>query len=48
MSDLIDWSPDSDYEIRETNKPFGLTDKKWKESVLKAMELARKEQEKML
>ena len=31
MSDLVDWEPDSDYEVIKTNDPDG---KKWQKMIM--------------
>lgn len=51
MSDLVDWSPDSDYEIMGANKPeemFGMTREEWEKTLLKAAQMSCDEQVKLL
>ena len=53
MSELVDWSPDSEYEtlkMWQNNKEvvFGLTEQEFDKACTKAMELAAKEQDKVL
>lgn len=46
MSSLVDWSPDSDYEVRKCNKPegmFGMTREEWEKTLLKAAEMSCEE-----
>jgi len=48
MSSLVDWSPDTDYEVLKTTQPFGMTSDQWAEAVKQAIDEAAKDQEKIL
>lgn len=52
MNDLVDWPPDSEYEIRKCNKSekemFGMTREEWEKTLLKAAEMSCEEQVKLL